>query len=167
LRAATPCPWPCSGMVESVLPAMPSHIPRPSEEGTTQNIERTSTSKPRPESGRDCLACAGLYLLIVDDYVKSLRSSYMGLYPQAVRSTAVAVHDGPGPAPLSPDRHLPDIELWSQSSGSNVIPRRARPGLAGLRPHSPGMLLAPRSRANNTYKTVRTRIWSWLSGKSP
>jgi len=31
-------------------------------------------------------------------------------------------------------RHLPDIEQWSQSSGSNVIPRRARPGLAGLRP---------------------------------
>ena len=32
-------------------------------------------------------------------------------------------------------RHLPDIEQWIQSSGSNVIPRRARPGLAGLRPH--------------------------------
>jgi len=32
-------------------------------------------------------------------------------------------------------RHLPDKEQWSQSSGSNVIPRRARPGLAGLRPH--------------------------------
>ena len=32
-------------------------------------------------------------------------------------------------------RHLPDIEQWSQRSGSNVIPRRARPGLAGLRPH--------------------------------
>jgi len=30
-------------------------------------------------------------------------------------------------------RHLPDIE---QSSCSNVIPRRARPGLAGLRPHT-------------------------------
>ena len=27
------------------------------------------------------------------------------------------------------------MEQWSQSSGSNVIPRRARPGLAGLRPH--------------------------------
>ena len=27
------------------------------------------------------------------------------------------------------------IEQWSQSSGSNVIPRRAGPGLAGLRPH--------------------------------
>jgi len=34
-------------------------------------------------------------------------------------------------------RHLPDIEQWSQSSGSNVIPRRARPVLAGLRPHPP------------------------------
>jgi len=33
-------------------------------------------------------------------------------------------------------RHLPDIEQWNQSSGSNVIPRRARPGLAGLRPHT-------------------------------
>ena len=32
-------------------------------------------------------------------------------------------------------RHLPAVEQWSQSSGSNVIPRRARPGLAGLRPH--------------------------------
>ena len=32
-------------------------------------------------------------------------------------------------------RHLPDIEQWNQSSGSNVIPRRAHPGLAGLRPH--------------------------------
>ena len=30
-------------------------------------------------------------------------------------------------------RHLPDIAQWSQSSGSNVMPRRARPGLAGLR----------------------------------
>ena len=29
-------------------------------------------------------------------------------------------------------RHLLDIEEWSQNSGSNVIPRRARPGLAGL-----------------------------------
>jgi hypothetical protein len=33
-------------------------------------------------------------------------------------------------------RHLPDIEQWSQRSGSNVIPRRARPGLAGLGPHT-------------------------------
>ena len=32
-------------------------------------------------------------------------------------------------------RHLPDVEQWSQSSDSNVIPRRARAGLAGLRPH--------------------------------
>jgi len=32
-------------------------------------------------------------------------------------------------------KHLPDIEQWSQSSGSNVISRRARPRLAGLRPH--------------------------------
>ena len=35
-------------------------------------------------------------------------------------------------------RHLPNTEQWSQSSGSNVIPRRARPGLAGLKPHKGG-----------------------------
>ena len=34
------------------------------------------------------------------------------------------------------ERHLPDIEQWSQSSGSNVISRLARPGLAGLRHHN-------------------------------
>ena len=28
------------------------------------------------------------------------------------------------------------IGQWGQSSGSNVISRRARPGLAGLRPHN-------------------------------
>ena len=33
-------------------------------------------------------------------------------------------------------RHLPGIEQWSHCSGSNVNPRRARPGLAGLRPHT-------------------------------
>jgi len=38
------------------------------------------------------------------------------------------------------NRHLPDIEQWGQSSGSNDIPRRARPGLAGLRPHRGGGL---------------------------
>jgi hypothetical protein len=32
-------------------------------------------------------------------------------------------------------RHLPDIEQWSKSSGPNIIPRRARPGLAGLGAH--------------------------------
>ena len=37
-------------------------------------------------------------------------------------------------------RHLPDMEQWSQSSGSNVIPRRARSGQAGLRPHSEALL---------------------------
>jgi len=34
-------------------------------------------------------------------------------------------------------RHLLDIEQRSQSSGSNVIPRRARPGLAGPGPYAP------------------------------
>ena len=33
-------------------------------------------------------------------------------------------------------RHLPDIKQRSQRSGSNVIPRRARLGLAGLEPHN-------------------------------
>jgi len=37
---------------------------------------------------------------------------------------------------MNSKRHLPDKEQWSQSSGSNVISGRARPGLAGLRPHS-------------------------------
>ena len=35
-----------------------------------------------------------------------------------------------------PKRHLLNIEQWSQNSGSNVIPKRARPGLAGLRLHT-------------------------------
>ena len=37
---------------------------------------------------------------------------------------------------IRPPDDLPDVEQWSQSSGSNVISRRARPVLAGLRPHS-------------------------------
>jgi hypothetical protein len=32
-------------------------------------------------------------------------------------------------------RYLFDKEQWSQSSGFSVIPRLARPGLAGLKPH--------------------------------
>jgi len=36
-------------------------------------------------------------------------------------------------------RHLPGIEQWGQISGSNVIPRRAHPGLAGIGPHSGGV----------------------------
>ena len=42
-------------------------------------------------------------------------------------------------------KNLPDIEQWSQSSGSNVIPRRARPGLAGPRPHMGEHLDLPHS----------------------
>ena len=38
--------------------------------------------------------------------------------------------------PLRPPRAQPDTKQQSQSSGSNVIPRRARPGLAGLRPQT-------------------------------
>ena len=34
-------------------------------------------------------------------------------------------------------RRLPDMEQWNQSSGSNIIPGRAHPGLAGLRPLTP------------------------------
>ena len=47
-------------------------------------------------------------------------------------------------------RHLPDIELGSHSSGSNVIPRRARPGLAGLRPHSRPRRLSDRGARETT-----------------
>ena len=43
------------------------------------------------------------------------------------------------PLPHSRTQHLPDIEQWSQSSGSNVIPRRVRPGLHGPRPHAPAL----------------------------
>ena len=32
-------------------------------------------------------------------------------------------------------RNLPDVEQWSNSGGSNVIPRQARPSLAVLRAH--------------------------------
>ena len=35
------------------------------------------------------------------------------------------------------ETHLPHRQQWSQSSGINVNPRRARPGLAGLRLHIP------------------------------
>ena len=51
-------------------------------------------------------------------------------------------------------RHLPDIEQWSQSSGSNVIPRRARPGLAGLRPHNGLLLLLFMTLETGTKKVV-------------
>ena len=64
-------------------------------------------------------------------------------------------------------RHLPDMEQWSQSSGSNVIPRRARPGLAGLRPHRPqppnaeqvtmGNFLAIIREAMVRYQVLQTR----------
>ena len=52
--------------------------------------------------------------------------------PHAVLQAVLQAVKGGG---LSSD----DVEQWSQSSGSNVIPRRARPGLAGLRPHSGGV----------------------------
>ena len=58
----------------------------------------------------------------------SRRSACLGL-----RHSAFGVQGSGG---LSSDDvskgHLPDIEQWSQSSGSNVIPRRAPPDLAGL-----------------------------------
>jgi len=77
-------------------------------------------------------------------------------------------------------RHLPDIEQWSQSNGYNVIPRRARPGLAGLRPHTTGaetwqkppreafqrLISAAAERSGNDlkhckdfYLEVKARIW--------
>ena len=41
-----------------------------------------------------------------------------------------------GLRPARPGRDSLDIEQWSHASGSNVIPRRACPGLAGLWPHT-------------------------------
>jgi len=54
---------------------------------------------------------------------------------------------------------MSDIEQWGQSSGSNVIPRRARPGLTGRRPHNAGLplcIVAPYSEYG-TNKTVKAR----------
>ena len=48
-----------------------------------------------------------------------------------------------------PKCHLSDIEQWSQSSGSNVIPKRARPGLTGIRPHKDGGSQDEESRGPN------------------
>ena len=54
-----------------------------------------------------------------------------------------------------PKRHSPDIEQWSQSSGSNVIPRRARPGSAGLRPHNGRLPIVPKwSSADSLHRTL-------------
>ena len=66
---------------------------------------------------------------------------------------------------------------WSQSSGSNVIPRRARPGLAGLRPHNPRFRakkeqpkrfegLSPDSHGHNLALTVLYVPCSLDSGSS-
>ena len=46
-----------------------------------------------------------------------------------------------GPRPAGPGRARFDVEQWS--SGSNVIPKRARPGLAGLGPHAPRVSSIP------------------------
>ena len=44
------------------------------------------------------------------------------------------------------------------SSGSNVIPRRARPGLAGLRPHTPGALSIPEQQLCEPFLALRLRL---------
>ena len=60
------------------------------------------------------------------------------------------------------------------SGGSNVIPRQARPGLAGLRPHTcrkltcrvqqPQLVLSlPLSTECGPYETVHARFWLWPS----
>jgi len=51
-----------------------------------------------------------------------------------------------------------DIEQWSQSSGSNVITRRARPGLAGPRPHKRASAAAECLRAKAGTGTPRVRV---------
>jgi hypothetical protein len=55
--------------------------------------------------------------------LKARRARTSCAYTPPARSKLVVPDSGVG------------IEQWSQSSGSNVIPRRAGPGLAGLRPH--------------------------------
>jgi len=57
-------------------------------------------------------------------------------------------------------RHLPDIEQWSQSSGSDVIPRRDRPGLAGLRPHT----VSVEADAEVGESSLLTTYWSGFPG---
>ena len=50
---------------------------------------------------------------------------------------------------MNSKRHLPDVGQWSQSSGAHVIPKRARAGLAGLRPRQEGRSTR-RSAASST-----------------
>ena len=52
------------------------------------------------------------------------------------------------------------LRITNQSSGSNVIPRRVRPGLAGLRPHTKGRPLTIRVEL----RTGAQRIRLWLGG---
>ena len=87
-------------------------------------------------------------------------------------------------APLSVPTTLSSDDVFQQtsaryravepSSGSNVISRRARPGLAVLRPHTrkPPCLVcrykmplpSPLLSEFGTNRTVMTKIWSLLSG---
>ena len=60
----------------------------------------------------------------------------------------------------SDDGHLPDIEQWSQSSGSNVIRRRTRPDLPGLRPHIP-LLQSDAGRGRTLARRGRGRVGSF------
>ena len=49
------------------------------------------------------------------------------------------------------------IEQWIQSSGYNVIPRQARPGLAGLGPHRGGRA-ASAAKAEGCMETSFCRV---------
>ena len=70
-------------------------------------------------------------------------------------------------------RLLPDIEQWSQSSGSNVIPRRARPGLAGLGPRKirhrqeRPLCLIGRSRATTATGVPMVVLQGYLAYEKP
>ena len=50
---------------------------------------------------------------------------------------------------------VPDKEHWHQGSGSNVIPRRARPGLAGIRPHK--ALQGPARKVMEVLRVLKAR----------
>ena len=68
-------------------------------------------------------------------------------------------------------RHLPDIEQWSQSSGSNVIPRRARPGLwarLGTEGPASGRKFPPREPCQQDSRhNQREDLQAYLAHKSP
>ena len=59
-------------------------------------------------------------------------------------------------------KHLPDIEQWSQSSGSNVIPR-------GARTWQPQLSFSPVCSPPPPYDRRRTRgigLYGWMLGET-